>query len=127
MREINAAWAVLSDPARRQNYDLTIRAPRHEGGWQPLHPDEPDDDPEPWDVDDTPIRVQPTPRWLTVLPAFFVLGGGVLAVLGALVGLSAIALLGLMAIGAGLLGFLIAPLHAMSASRRADQLTDRSL
>lgn len=126
MREINAAWAVLSDPARRKRYDLTIEEPRPQTTWQPLHPDEPDVDPEPWDFDDTPIAVQPTPQWLTVLPALLVLGGGVLGVLGALVGIGAIVVLGLMVVGTGALGFLIAPLHAMSASRRADQLTDRS-
>jgi len=49
MREINDAWALLSDPDRRRRYDLTVDPPSSAGsqaartvpspGWRPRHDD----------------------------------------------------------------------------------------
>jgi hypothetical protein len=124
MQALNAAWAVLGDPARRAAYDRTLarrasgpadvgtRRPAAEE-WQPTGPDLDDL------ADDRPLR--PTRGlegwWAIMPPGMFVVA--VALFVGAFV-FSAPALVG-MSIGAVVLSgglFVLAPLRAMA--RRPD-------
>ncbi|MDQ2651140.1 MAG: J domain-containing protein [Actinomycetota bacterium] len=49
MRQVNEAWAVLGDPARRASYDLTLREPP--GSASASTPTRPDRSRDPWGAD----------------------------------------------------------------------------
>jgi hypothetical protein len=121
MQEVNAAWSVLGDPARRAAYDRSLgieagSVPKR--GWQPVEPDDPGEV-DPRDLlDDTPIgdggRL---PRSLQVAPPLLVLcsvGGFVIGAFTAIPGLVA---LGLVLGVVGLVLFLAAPLVAVLRAR----------
>ena len=134
MRDINAAWAVLSDVDERSAYDRERM--RKEGDRSPpkpqpfhataaaheaFHPF--DDSSDTWfdGSSDRPITPTRLPAWLVMAPPSLLIGGIAGLALGSLtniVGLLDIGLFSLLA--AGVL-FLVAPLVALGASRRGDR------
>lgn len=134
MRELNAAWAVLSDDDRRSDYDSSLAdgsdrsfaagrsgaaTPRQERPFRPLHPD---DDDTGWreesDVGVPGTAVHPVLQFIPVgLGA-----AAVLTLLAAFVGHHG-RLLGLAVVFGFLSGiaFLLVPLLAMLAGARAEQ------
>jgi curved DNA-binding protein CbpA len=121
MRAVNEAWATLRDPARRAEYDLTLRAPTTAPSSA--------DDATPWRTDDedlladladdTPLGGQVVlPPWLSIVPvAVFALS--ILAVVAGMLFASTPALgaaVGLFLLSCGL--FLVAPFVALLSSRR---------
>jgi hypothetical protein len=139
MQAVNEAWTVLSDPAARRAYDDRYVRGTGDGGhddfrrrraaedareraaWRPF--DDSDDDVDPRLLADEPARVVVTRRrqFVTILPTITFLGGVLLAVLGVVINLLPLSLLGLVAIVASALGFLVLPLLALSASARNDR------
>lgn len=151
MREVNAAWAVLGDTARRADYDRSlaggrpggdgraptpgpgrqsfVRAPREDVGssnatspdWQPIddHADDHDEDPAAL-LDDTPVPGTEVPRVLQVVPAYL-LGLAVISlVVGAIASLDPVVALGVVALVLAMVGFVVAPVYAIFASRHHD-------
>lgn len=140
MRRINAAWAVLGDPAAKLAYDREVahrgRAdsptrtarPSHSGAartasgasvsFRPYDlSDEGDDDP--LLIDDTPFDgTEPPPRWMQLLPVALVLVGMALALLGFLISLRELLGAGFVVLALGAVAFLLAPLSVMSRSAR---------
>lgn len=130
MREINAAWAELRSVEGRSAYDRQrleatrprkASRPRHAAGfdpdWEPFHPGEVDGFDE---ADDRPITSGGLPPWLTLAPPLLFVAGVLGFVIGGFVGILPIVALAMASVllSAGL--FLLAPLVAMSASRRED-------
>ena len=134
MRDINAAWAVLSDVDERSFYDrkrLKAQQAERPGprflatstGKQAFTPfDDDDDDDDPFDErDDRPITDSRLPRWLTMLPAFLVVGGLLSLVFGAFVGILPLVNLGLISMILGGVSFLAVPVIAVGMAARADR------
>lgn len=138
MRELNAAWAVLSDDDRRADYDVSLRdgsdrsftagrsggaTPREERPFRPLHPDSDDTG---WreesDVGVPGTAVHPLLQFIPV-------GLGVAAALTLLASLILHngRMVGLAVVFAFLSGiaFLLVPLLAMLAGARAEQSNPR--
>lgn len=125
MQEVNAAWYVLGDPARRRSYDLSLRRPAQAPATSAPagRIDDVDDD----DLDDVPAAGLPEDlagpgearhRWLAVAPVFLM----TLALLSGVVGLvTGVLPLVALAGGCGVLSFglfVLAPLVVMSESAR---------
>lgn len=125
MQELNAAWTVLSDPARRADYDRHRRTGQAEPEWSPppFRPfDDGDDDPDPLAQPDRPYRPAPatTPkrRAVTLLPVLLFAGSvGALAV-AAVVGSAPLLALAVALLVASCVGFVVLPLLALGAARR---------
>jgi hypothetical protein len=137
MRELNEAWAVLGDPSRRANYDLTLRgsaidpdptdptvAPRPTGAPDPefVPYDDSDDTDYAALLDDAPRGNGATlPRGAQLLPAVlfglavFCMSAGLFSSLGPLFGLGVICL-----ILSGL-SFLLIPMFAVMRSLQSDR------
>jgi hypothetical protein len=128
MAALNAAWAVLGDPARRRAYDAELgrpTAPRPMAGpgrrppgwdWQPL----PDDVDDPEDLDDTPYG-DPRPSRpadsMVMTPVLLTLIAAALFFFSTMVqspGLRTLAILLLPIAG---VGFIAAPLFVMIRGR----------
>jgi DnaJ domain len=131
MREINAAWAILSDIDERSAYDrerlrnaaAPRRAPFHGStraheAWRPFDatPEKDFDD-----RDDRPITTSRLPRWLQMLPVLLMATGFAGVFLGSLVGIVAVVGLGIMALLASAVLFLAAPIFAVAVSRHEDR------
>ena len=133
MRDINAAWAVLGDVDERSFYDRQrLKAERDarpgprfhatETGAQAFTPFDDEDDDEPFDErDDRPITDSRLPRWLTMLPAFLVVGGLLSLVFGAFVSILPLVNLGLISMILGGVSFLTVPIIAVGMAARADR------
>jgi curved DNA-binding protein CbpA len=128
MQEVNAAWHVLGDPARRRAYDLSLRAPavpRPAGpaGAAARYAGDDEDDA---DVDGAAARLpedvaapgEVRHRWLALAPVVLM----AVAVLAGVVGMVAGVLpLVALAAGCGIVSFglfVIAPIVVMSDSAR---------
>ncbi len=127
MAQVNAAWTLLSDPARRAAFDAAdgaaagsgARTRDPGGGFTPF--DEGDDDVDPRLLDDTPSGARPMRRSLSMLPVGLAGAGAVVFGAGALLGF-----VNLLGLGLGLFllsgaSFLLLPLLALLASARADR------
>jgi hypothetical protein len=130
MAALNAAWAVLGDPARRRAYDAELGRPgpaasfprptgngnRPAWDWQPL-PEEVED---PEDLDDTPYGAPPPRRpsdsmvMAPVLLLLFAIGLFFLSTMVQSPGLRTVAILLLPVAG---VGFVSAPLFVMIRGR----------
>ena len=118
MQEVNAAWAVLGDPARRAAFDGR-RGEAPDPGFRPF---DPGPDPDPADAPDVPYRPGPPPSGLTraarlapgllLLAAVAVFSGAAVLGSGPLAALAVVLL-----VGSGV-GFVVLPLIALSAARR---------
>ncbi len=128
MQEINAAWAVLGDPRRRRAHDADRRAAAAGGASSTI---DPEDDPyrfEPFDdefddgftlADEPGVRTHG--RALSVTPALLFAVGVVSFIVGGLTGLLPLVGLAALCLVFSVLGFLIVPFIALSASKRAEQ------
>ena len=125
MAEINGAWSVLSDPARRRIYDAALRepplpppptAPAPPADWRPLDDDD-DLDPEDWsDEPYVPVQRRPSDMLVMtpVLLALAAVGGFFLSVLSGSSGLRTFSILLVPVSG---VGFVMAPLFVMLRSK----------
>lgn len=124
MQEVNAAWHVLGDPARRRAYDLSLR-PAASGGAGPVARPAVDDDED--EVDDVAAARLPEDvaapgelrhRWLALAPVVLMAVAVVTGVVGLVAGvLPLVAVAG----GCGVLSFglfVLAPIVVMSDSAR---------
>ena len=127
MAAINGAWAVLSDPVRRHNYDFELGHPEApprpappppESGWQPLDDDD-DDDVDPESLSDEPYA--PTERrpsdLLVMTPVLMVLAAVGLFVLSIMSGSSGLRTFSMLLVPVSAIGFVMAPLMVMLRSR----------
>ena len=125
MAAINGAWAVLSDPIRRRDYDVGLAHPEPppaarpapEAGWRPLDDDEEDLDPE--DLSDEPYA--PTERrpsdMLVMTPVLLVLGAVGLFFFSIMSGSSGLRTFSMLLVPVSAVGFVMAPLMVMMRSR----------
>ena len=139
MRAVNDAWAVLSDPRRRDEYNDHLAALRRAGArdaqaadrahavrrtssgasihFRPLD-NEPD--PDPWLLDDRPYAgSRPPPAWMQVLPVALLLFGLGATIVGLFVGLRPVAGLGLVVVALATVAFLLAPFYVMGQNRHS--------
>jgi curved DNA-binding protein CbpA len=127
MRQINAAWAVLGDDARRAAYDAELAAPSPtasssaptwtgaEDRWDPADLDDLADL-----DDDRPIGT-PAPRWLAMLPVGTLAASVATVALGSLLRQPAVLGAAAAMFAASVVLFLILPFIALTAARRADR------
>lgn len=127
MAAINGAWAVLSDPVRRHNYDFELGHPEPparpapaaaESDWQPLDDDDGDDlDPEA--LSDEPYA--PTARrpsdLLVMTPVLMVISAVALFFLSIMSGSGALRTFSMVLVPVSGIGFVMAPLMVMLRSR----------
>lgn len=126
MAAINGAWAVLSDPVRRHNYDFELGHPEPPprpapaagaSGWQPLFGD--DDEVDPEDLSDEPYA--PTARrpsdLLVMTPVLMVLSAVGMFFLSILSGSAALRTFSMVLVPVSGIGFVMAPLMVMLRSR----------
>ena len=127
MADINGAWAVLSDPVRRHNYDFALghpeapprpAPPAPEDRWRPLYEDD-DDDIDPEDLSDEPYvaadRRASDMRVMT--PVLMVVGAIGLFFLSVLSGSSGLRTFSMILVPVAGIGFVMAPLMVMLRSR----------
>ena len=123
MQEVNAAWAVLGDPARRAAFDRGERSAGGRVAPDPgFRPFDPGPDPDPATAPDVPYRPSPPPsagaRAARLAPGLLLLAAvGAFSAAAVLASgpLAALAVVLLVASGAG---FVVLPLLALSAARR---------
>ena len=127
MAAINGAWAVLSDPVRRHNYDFALGHPEAPprpapapptSGWQPLEEDD-DDDVDPEDLSDEPYApAERRPSDLLVMtPVLMVLTAIGLFALSVMSGLTGLRTFSMLLVPVSGIGFVMAPLMVMLRSR----------
>lgn len=132
MRNLNAAFAVLSDVDERSVYDRERMRRDRPSATRPSFTASaaaedafrPFDDSEdmPFDErDDHPITAARLPGWLVMAPPTLLVGGLGSVVFGSMVGIVTVVDLGLFSMLAAGMLFLIAPLVALGASRRSDR------
>ncbi|HEX7277056.1 MAG TPA: J domain-containing protein [Acidimicrobiales bacterium] len=126
MAAINGAWAVLSDPVRRHNYDFELghpepapprpAPPAGESGWQPL---DDDDDLDPEDLSDEPYVAadRRASDMLVMTPVLMVVGAVGLFFLSVLSGSSGLRTFSMVLVPVAGIGFVMAPLMVMLRSR----------
>jgi hypothetical protein len=137
MRQINEAWAVLSDPDSRRRYDRDRAAgrarsagvtppprPRPTGGADPsFRPHDPSDEIDPRDLlDDTPIAgAAEVPRWVQITPVAL-LGTSLASLAVALVtSIRPLLALGVVTFVLAAVSFLLAPVFAVVRSAQTDR------
>lgn len=119
MQEVNAAWAVLGDPATRRAYDEHLQVERR-ARWTPgernpdFEPIDPDDDPvDPRDLPDIGVAGTEVPRWQQLLPvSAFSVAVGSFAV-GMATSIRFFLALGVLALLAAVAGFVLTPVLAV--------------
>ena len=127
MADINGAWAVLSDPVRRHNYDFALghpeapprpAPPAPEDRWRPLYEDD-DDDIDPEDLSDEPYVAadRRASDMLVMTPVLMVVGAIGLFFLSVLSGSSGLRTFSMILVPVAGIGFVMAPLMVMLRSR----------
>lgn len=115
MREVNDAWAVLGDPARRRRHD--DEAPR---SFEPFTAV--DDEPDPRDAPDVPYRpatpVTPGRRLTTMAPVLLFGGSVAVGAMAMVVDLPALLALSFLLFLLSCVGFVVLPLLALSRARQ---------
>jgi hypothetical protein len=142
MAAINGAWEVLSDPDRRRSYDASMLRPHAgtgsgpgptadadpaagaERGWQPLHWDTEDADPE--DLSDEPYApVARTPADMLVMtPVLLVIAAVGMFFFSVMSGSEALRTFSILLLPLAGVGFVMAPLIVMLRSRGRETATD---
>lgn|GEM_PF-1249843 len=131
MRALNEAWATVSDPDLRREYDrrIAISSKMHTGGsatgdnrtardWVPFDTSEPTD----IDFDDTPTGTKPLPRFITLAPAAMLALAVVFGFFASLVKSSPMFVIAIVIGVVAVSGFLLVPLLAMSRAERDPNL-----
>lgn len=122
MRAVNEAWAVLSDEAKRFDYDVGQGNVADPTAFRPLEPDEPDDV-DPRDEPDLPYRPvargeQRQTAVATLLPIVALAGSVGLFALWLVVAAPALLALAVAVFLLACAGFVVAPLLALSRATR---------
>ena len=138
MRRINEAWAVLSDPDRRRDYDRSSQPsprpgaagvappsrPKPTGGPSPgFRPYDTSDEIDPIDLlDDTPINgASSVPRWIQIAPvALLAVSLGSLAV-ALVTSIRPLLAFGVLTFALSAVAFLVAPMLAVLRSAQSDR------
>jgi curved DNA-binding protein CbpA len=124
MQEVNAAWTVLGDPARRAAYDEGersggARTPPADPGFRPF---DPGPDPDPADAPDIPYRPASAPtgraRAARLAPGLLFAASVVVMAGAAVLSSAPLAALSVALFVASCVGFVVLPLLALSAARR---------
>ncbi len=130
MQAINEAWAVLGDGERRREYDKRQRLTRPEakapgtpvpGRYDFVPFDDGDDEIDPRLLDDIGVEGTEVSRSVQMAPVVCLLGGIIGVVLGVIVNLPFLIAVGGIGLVLALLGFLAAPVVAISRSIRAER------
>lgn len=126
MARVNAAWTVLSDPARRAAYDAQhgvdgpptsfVRDPGRD-----FRPFDDGDHVDPRLLDDTPTGAPTLPRALAFVPVGLGAVGAGAVVLGALLGLGGLLIGGFVLLALSGLSFLALPFVALINASRAER------
>jgi hypothetical protein len=127
MARVNAAWTVLSDPARRAAYDARRgldsapgRPHVHDPG-SAFTPLSDDDDVDPRLLDDTPTGAPTLPRSLAFVPAVLATVGAVAVVLGAILSIGGLLIGGFFVLACSGLSFLALPFVALVNASRSER------
>ncbi len=125
MAAINAAWEVLGDPARREDYDRGLGTPAPprrptappQPDWQPLDWD--DDDVDPEDLDDEPyVRVERKPTdHLVMTPVLLLLAAMGMFFFSLMAGSAGLRTFSILLVPVSGIGFVMAPLFVMMRSK----------
>lgn len=128
MARVNAAWTVLSDPARRAAYDARIGGPSvttsgahvrdPDSSFQPF---DTGDDVDPRLLDDTPSGAPSIPRAFAMAPAVLAAVGVVMVFGGAFLGYGGILVVGFFVLAVSGLSFLALPFVALINASRSDR------
>jgi len=124
MARVNAAWTLLSDPARRAAYDARAGHDVPAPAWNVRDPGtaftpyEDGDDVDPRLLDDTPTGAPTIPRAFAFVPAALGTAGAGAVVLGAILGFGGLLIGGFFLLALAGLSFLALPFVALiNASR----------
>jgi len=130
MQAINEAWAVLSDGDRRRSYDERLRLTQPEvknagapvpGRYDFVPFDDGEDEIDPRLLDDVGVEGTEVSRSIQIAPVVCLLGGIFGVVLGVIVNLPFLIAVGGIGLALSALGFLAAPVVAISRSIRAER------
>lgn len=126
MARVNAAWTVLSDPAKRAAYDAGFLA-RPGSGAHVRDPDatfepfDPSDDVDPRLFDDTPTGAPSIPRLFALAPATLAALGVTMVLGGAFFGFGGVLIAGFFVLALSGLSFLALPFVALVNASRSDK------
>ncbi|MBW8826349.1 MAG: J domain-containing protein [Acidobacteria bacterium] len=116
MQEINEAWEVLGDAARRRRFDASQRRP-----FRPFAPDDPDE-PDPRLAPDVPYRavVAPSPgrRAVTMAPVLLLASAVTVGSLGITLGYGGLVTVAVALFSLACAGFVAVPLLALGRASR---------
>ncbi|MCO8126676.1 DnaJ domain-containing protein [Acidimicrobiia bacterium EGI L10123] len=128
MARVNAAWTVLSDPARRAAYDARLAGPSTTAGG--AHVRDPDSSFQPFDTsddidprlfDDTPTGAPSIPRAFALAPATLAAVGVTMILGGAFLGYGGMLIAGFFVLALAGLSFLALPFVALINASRNDR------
>lgn len=126
MARVNAAWTVLSDPAKRAAYDARFLDAPSSGAHvrdpdSTFHPFDTGDDVDPRLFDDTPTGAPSIPRLFALAPAALAAVGVVMVLGGAFFGFGGILIGGFFVLAVSGLSFLALPFVALVNASRSDR------
>lgn len=128
MARVNAAWTVLSDPARRAAYDERLGGPGPSSTG--AHVRDPDSSFQPFDtsndvdprlLDDTPSGAPSIPRLFALAPATLAAVGVTMVLGGAFLGYGGMLIAGFFVLALAGLSFLALPFVALINASRSDR------
>lgn len=137
MRDVNAAWRILSDPRRREEYDLSLEIDLRETAdavpsgaridrpaerpFVPYDADDADDD-DTWRYTDDEVDPETAPAtWQQLAPIVLVTVGFAIAVIGAFVRLLPLAAFGAAVAAIGFVAFVIVPIAVMAKASTVER------
>lgn len=125
MQQVNVAWSVLGDEARRREYDQVRLPPRPTPGRAPtggggdpwaFRPYDDSDDPGPPPADDRGVETHS--QGLSMAPVLLFVASVISLIFGSMTGITPLIALAGVCFIAALLLFVLVPLLALTASRR---------
>ena len=129
MQSINEAWAILGDPERRRAHDERMRIPLEPrapgapvpGRYDFVPFDDGEDEIDPRLLEDVGVEGTEVSRSVQVAPVMCLFGGIIGLVLGVMINLPFLIAVGGVGLALSALGFLAAPVLAISRSIRAER------